>query len=204
MIKAIFLDFEGVIEQENDIVTAFFYPECKDYMSFEELKDRYHLARDGKITYAKMFEGVPREKHFAFMHDVNYLEDSKEALEELSKKIPLYLASDHFDTVFEKEIEKLDAKKYFKQIFVSYELGTHKPLPDFFEKILVQSGCKANECIFVDDAKANLATAKQFGFTTVWMNLERPDTRNKVEYKPDYEIKNLVELIKIIDKINSK
>ena len=194
MIKAIFLDFEGVIEQENDIITAFFYPECKDYMSFEELIDRYHLARDGKINYEKMFSGVPKEKHFTFMNKVNYLKGSKEALEELSKKFPLFLASDHFDTVFEMELEKLNAEKYFKKIFVSYKLKTHKPLPEFFEKILAQSACKANESIFVDDAKKNLATAKQFGFTTIWMNLERPDKRNDVEYKPDYEIKDLREL----------
>jgi HAD superfamily hydrolase (TIGR01509 family) len=204
MIKAIFLDLHGVISNEWHILRNYWLPAYTEYLSYEQIREKYHKAKIQEITFDKLFHEVPKEKHFSYANKIKLHKGAKEALEELSKKYLLYLASDQIEGAFEKEIETLKIKNYFKKIFVSYKLGLHKPNKDFFEKILLESKEKANESIFVDDAKNNLETAKKLGFTTVWVNNHAESHRNQIDYKPDYEIEDLKELIQIAKELEKK
>ena len=204
MIKSIFLDFEGVVTKNGHILHGGFFPLLSKYCSFEELARRYEVAKTGKLKFNEFMEGVPKEKMKEYLAMVLYQKGAKEAIKKLSKKYPLYLASNHIPTFFEKSIKILGAKKFFKKIFVSHKMGCAKPSKEFYEKILKGARAKANESIFVDDAKRNLIPAKEMGFVTVWANNSVKDYRNDFDYKPDYEITDLRELIKIVEEINKK
>ncbi|MFA5931656.1 MAG: HAD-IA family hydrolase [archaeon] len=205
MIKAVFLDYEGVVTAEWSIVHAHLFPKVSDFLSYEELKKRYDLGKRGKLTFEEFVKGIPPEKRFLHMKMVRYRKGSKEAIKNLRKKFHLYVASNHLEVYFDKEVEKMKSKKYFRKLFVSNELKCAKPDKEFFDKILKLSGEKSEESIFVDDAKRNLIAAKQSGFVTIWVNNKATnDIRNHLEFTPDYEITDLRELEKIIEKINSK
>jgi 2-haloacid dehalogenase len=47
---------------------------------------------------------------------------------------------------------------------VSYELGIVKPNPEIFTALLTKFDLRAEECLFVDDNRANIDAAKQLGF----------------------------------------
>lgn len=47
---------------------------------------------------------------------------------------------------------------------VSYELGIVKPNPAIFETLLERFNLRADECLFVDDSRANIDAAKKLGF----------------------------------------
>ena len=102
----------------------------------------------------------------------------------------------------QKYILRKELVEYFKKMFVSKDIGVAKPSIEFFNYILENSKSIGKESIFVDDAKTNLATAKEFGITTVWFNRNVNDERNYVKYNPDFEIKSLKELNDIIKHLN--
>ena len=204
MIKAIFLDFEGVITKDGQSMHKGLFPLLKNYYPFEEFDRRYNLAKVGKISFEKFMEGIPKNERFLHFDKVNYQDGAKDALEKLYKKYPLYIASNHTPKYFEKSIKLLKAKKYFKKLFPSFTLKCAKPHKEYFKKILKLSRKSAAQSIFVDDAKRNLIPAKEIGFTTVWVNNHVDDSRNNHDYKPDYEITDLRELVKIVEKLNQK
>ncbi|HNV01557.1 MAG TPA: HAD-IA family hydrolase [archaeon] len=203
MIKAIFLDLEGVVTHNGRILTDGVYRHTKNYLTKKQVLERYKKARTGKLSYEEFFRGVPKNKRDDFLKEVFFHKGSKTALEKLCKKYPLYLASNHIDILFEKEINKLKIKKYFKKIFVSKELKTRKPFLKFYKTILKKTNLKGNETIFVDDTKRNLKGAKKCKMITIQMVNPEHDDRNKIDFRADFEIKDLNELEKIIKKINN-
>jgi HAD superfamily hydrolase (TIGR01509 family) len=203
MIKAIFLDLEGVVTHNGRILTEGVYKHTKNYLTKKQVLERYQRARTGKLSYEKFFIGVPKNKRDDFLKEVYFHKGSKQFLEKFYQKIPLYLASNHIDILFEKEIKKLKIKKYFKKIFVSKELKTRKPFLKFYKTILQKTKLKGNEVIFVDDTKRNLNGAKKCKMITVQMVNPGDDDRNKINFKSDFEIKDLNELEKITKKINN-
>jgi putative hydrolase of the HAD superfamily len=203
MIKAVFLDLEGVVTHNGKILTDGVYRHTKDYLTKNQVLKRYKKARTGKLNYKEFFKGVPKNKRNDFLKEVYFHKGSKSALEKLYKQIPLYLASNHIDILFEKEINKLKIKKYFKKIFVSKEMRTRKPFLKFYKTLLKETKSKSSEVIFVDDTKRNLVGAKKCGMITVQMINKEYDERNKINFKADFEIKDLNELEKIIKKSDS-
>jgi putative hydrolase of the HAD superfamily len=59
-----------------------------------------------------------------------------------------------------------DVLEAFEQIFLSYELQLAKPDRRIFEEVLRQTGITANETLFIDDNRDNIATAQTLGMHT--------------------------------------
>ena len=204
MIKAVFLDFEGVVTTNGGFLHTVLFPQLREFVPREVFDIRYTKAKRNEITFEEFIEGVPKQKLFGCIKQVKYNKGAKETLTKLRKKFALFLASNHVPVYFEKELEVLNAAKYFKDIFVSYKLGTAKPDKEFFELILKKSGFLPNESVFVDDAKLNLKMAKEVGFVTIWFDNKRTDDiRNDIAFVPDYEICDMKDLQKIIQKIKN-
>lgn len=60
----------------------------------------------------------------------------------------------------------LTVDNYFERLFLSYEMGMLKPDPEIFEAVLNETGIKAKETLFIDDAEPNVETALSLGFRT--------------------------------------
>lgn len=55
----------------------------------------------------------------------------------------------------------------FEQLLFSYELGAHKPEPEYFLAALQRTGAKAEETFFVDDKLDNVEAGRALGITAV-------------------------------------
>ena len=66
-----------------------------------------------------------------------------------------YIAEKHFGGKTED---------YFDHLFLSQEMHMSKPNNDIFLAVLEQLGAKAEECLFIDDAQANVDAAKALGY----------------------------------------
>ena len=55
-------------------------------------------------------------------------------------------------------------EEYFDHLFLSQEMHMSKPNDDIFLAVLEQLGAKAGECLFIDDAQANVDAAKALGY----------------------------------------
>lgn len=202
-IKSIFLDFAGVVSSESHISKNYLYPNLKDYFTYDEVNDRYKLASYGKIGFREMIIGAPRELWEKHLKKATVSKGTLAAVKNLSKNHSLCIASNNLPVLFEKELEKFKIKRYFKHIFVSYKLKLKKPHREFYKAILSKSKSKATESIFVDDSKINLTEPKKMGFVAVWFDnpKNKNDKRNYIDFNPDYTVKSMGELERLIRKL---
>ncbi len=79
-----------------------------------------------------------------------------------SKGYPLYLLS-NAGQQFHTYSEKIPAFRYLSGIALSSDLKLMKPGPEIFHWLLSTYGLKAEECLFIDDAPANVEGAQAVG-----------------------------------------
>jgi HAD superfamily hydrolase (TIGR01509 family) len=194
----------GVISHHGPTMHEIFYNFVKENISMEEFNARYLKARTGEMSFYEFMQGLPKEAPEQYVKEIKFHKGAKEALEQLKGKTPMFLVSNHLDKFGRLEIENLGIENYFQKIFLSNEIKMVKPTKEFFDKIIQDTGIKPQEAIFVEDTKPYLEKAKELGFTTIWVNNETKDPRNETEYRPDYEIKSIDEIIPIIEALNKQ
>lgn len=69
----------------------------------------------------------------------------------------------------------LKCKDLFDGLFLSHEVKMAKPEPDIYEHLLKTIGCKGEECLFIDDTKANIEAAMRMGINAEWLDLTKED-----------------------------
>lgn len=133
-------------------------------------------------------------------HD--FLPGGKELLLEFRKsgKYKLYMATNGIPTVQKPRIKNSGVGEFFEKIFISEEIGYAKPDKRFFDRCTEKiDGFKAEETIIVGDSlSSDIAGGINAGFLTCHFN---PKDKPYGKIKPDYKIKNLSELIPLLDNI---
>ncbi|WP_256867514.1 HAD family hydrolase [Winogradskyella forsetii] len=88
----------------------------------------------------------------------------------LQKDYKLMLLSNtnnmHIDFIKQKVSFFDEFQDCFDVFYLSQEINLRKPNRDIFEFVLKENNLIANECLFIDDTKANTDTADAMGFHT--------------------------------------
>lgn len=96
-----------------------------------------------------------------------------EAILALKKQYKIYMLSNTNDAHWEYLLAhqfaapEADLATHFDRVFVSHEMHLAKPDPRIFHKLLEEIGAKPEECLFLDDASANTASAASLGIRTL-------------------------------------
>ena len=61
----------------------------------------------------------------------------------------------------------------FDGIFLSHEVHMTKPDPKIYQLVLKQIGCKADDCLFIDDSLPNAEAAQNEGIASEWLDLTK-------------------------------
>jgi len=56
---------------------------------------------------------------------------------------------------------------FFDDYILSFELGTAKPEPGIYREALRRAGCRAEECVFIDDIPVNVVAAVKLGMAGI-------------------------------------
>lgn len=93
-----------------------------------------------------------------------------ELLKHLKKHYRLFLLSNTNHTHIE-EVYRAHGKEIFNELFeiqfLSFEMGSRKPMLACYQQVLVQADLKATECVFIDDSRINIKGAAQAGLHTI-------------------------------------
>ena len=115
-------------------------------------------------------------------HRLNFLKDLK-----ASSKFKLILLSNtnelHINWIKKHVPFYEDFKNYFDSFYLSHEINLRKPNPDIFEFVISENNLNANECLFIDDNKDNIETAKRLKIKTWHLNPETEDLINVFKVK---------------------
>ncbi|MBD3280303.1 HAD-IA family hydrolase [Candidatus Dojkabacteria bacterium] len=100
-----------------------------------------------------------------------------------------------------EKINSLKMSKHFDYLVSSEEVVYTKPKPQIFELAMQKAEVQdKKEILFVGNSySADVIGGKSFGVDTCWFNLENEKISENVKYKPDYQISDFTEILKIME-----
>lgn len=184
MIKAIIFDCGGVLlkkERNRDLVTILANVIGASSDSIRPLWEKHHdNLLTGNLT-SKEFIGVLADE-LNYQHNINEIYSkwaekisiTKSSINHnlinyirtLRQKFKIYVLSNMINLAEEdKALTRL--KENFDGYFTSYQLGSRKPQPEIFRKLLAKINLRPDECIFVDDNQKNISASASLGFHSI-------------------------------------
>ena len=192
----------------------------------EEVLARYHVINkwhweqleQGKLTREEVLEnrfgvlfselGVAVDKSAcARAYEKNlsighyFLPGAEAAVEALSKKYRLFLASNGTASVQHGRMTSANLYRFFEKVFVSQEIGHNKPSKAYFDGCFAQiPGFDPRKAIIVGDSlTSDILGGIHAGILTCWVNPDHAPGRDDI--RPDYEIEALPQLEALLEEL---
>lgn len=177
---------------------VFAYEQISPFVTIEHLHRKrlhqlyawYHLDRD-----------VTDDMHYVMLvkGDCELYPDVETIITQLSETWHIALLSNADDD--DPAIRYLVKRFGFDCVVTSEAAHAYKPDPKVFQYFLEQSGAHKHDIFYIGDHQtADILGGKQFGIRVIWMN--RTDERLQANIPiPDYEIRDLEELLVILAKV---
>jgi 2-haloacid dehalogenase len=182
-IKAILFDFGNVLLEWNPrIMYRRYFP--NDEAAMEQFLQEvnfmeWNAQQDKGRTFAEGIAELSREfPHYSELiqayHDNwnDSIGDSLEGTVEIMKRLKqagysVYGLSNWSAETFPLVRDKFVFFDLLDDIILSGEVGQIKPHPEIYEIALRRIGRPASECLFIDDAIANIEQARRMGFNVI-------------------------------------
>ena len=183
-------------------------------VTFEEIEFRHIYTEDRILNVLNElniiiskddFDMIKQDLESLMLQDHPLLKTSvKKTLEILAPNYQIGLISNTGVTpgrVLSSVLEKYSILDLFDVTIFSDETGYFKPHPKMFEIPLEKLKCKSENAIHVGDMlETDIKGANDFQITSVWFN--DSNKKNSPSITPDYEIKEIFEVIDIIGEIS--
>lgn len=160
---------------------------------FADLMAEYGVQADAKLCADRYMENLGMGHYF--------LPGAEEALQALSGKYKLYLASNGNTETQKSRIASAGIEKYFEEIFISGVVGINKPDKGFFDYCFARiPGFDPKKAMIVGDSlTSDILGGKNAGITTCWVNPAHKPQRPDI--LPDYEIESITQLEALLEHI---
>ena len=220
MIEFLFLDLDDTILDFHKAERIAISKTIREFgvEPTEEILDLYHGINKwhweqlelGKLTrtevlvnrFGVLFEKLGKEVDApkcakVYEHNLSqghwFLPGAEEAVDALSKKYRLFLASNGTAVVQKGRMTSANLYRFFETVFVSQEIGHNKPSKEYFDACFARiPGFDREKAMIVGDSlSSDIKGGVNAGIKTVWVNPEHKDCGN---IKPDYEIEYLSQL----------
>lgn len=192
---------EEVLTLYNRINKSFWERlERKEITREELLIDRFRelIAQTGIVVkaenFARTYEENLSQGHF-------FMPGAPEALETLSKKYKLYIASNGTARIQAGRLKSANISRYFEDIFISQDIGADKPDKAYFDACFARiPGFDPERAMIVGDSlSSDILGGKQAGILTCWVNTHGKTAPENI--RPDYEIQALSQLPALLETI---
>ena len=180
--------------------------ECWHKLELGQWNREQVLVRRFELLFAEygiVQEGMPvaraYEKNLGIGHW--FLPGAEEAVDALSQKYRLFLASNGTASVQKGRMTSANLYRFFEKVFVSQELGYNKPAPEFFQKATEQiPGFDPAKAMMVGDSlTSDILGGINAGMKTCWVNPKHLPA--DPEIPADYEIEALSQLEALLETI---
>ena len=136
------------------------------------------------------------EKNLSIGH--YFLPGAEEAVDRLSKKYRLFLASNGTASVQKGRMTSANLYRFFETVFVSQEIGHNKPSKAYFDACFATiADFDPEKAIMVGDSlTTDIKGGITAGIKTVWVN---PDHLDCGDIRPDHQIEALHQLEALLE-----
>ena len=130
-----------------------------------------------------------------------FLPGAEEAVDTLSKKYRLFLASNGTASVQKGRMTSANLYRFFEKVFVSQEIGHNKPSKAYFDSCFGQiPDFDPDKAMIVGDSlSSDIQGGINAGIRTCWVNPTHAAPKNGI--RPDYEIEALHQLSALLERI---
>ena len=138
------------------------------------------------------YEGFLAEEH-------GFVPGARGLLEALAPRYSLYLATNGAAAVQRRRLADAGILPYFRNIFISEEVGFHKPSPAFFRACFaaIPGFDPASALMVGDSLTADIRGGRDAGLRTCWLNrMGRP---SRTDIVPDYIVTALAQLSALLE-----
>lgn len=189
---------EEMYEDYNDINLGLWEELNKGNISLEEL-----FVKRFKIFFDK-YKIKQNEEEFnniltkMFQETGTPIKGVVETLDKISNVYELVVVSNGPKDQQYHRLKNANFLKYFSKIFISEEMGYNKPDKKYFDIVFnnIKNKEKSQILIVGDSISSDIIGGKKVGIDTCWYNINNKE--NTTGIKPEYEIKNFEELLKIV------
>ena len=139
------------------------------------------------------------EKNLGIGH--YFLPGAEEAVEQLSQKYRLFLASNGTASVQKGRMTSANLYRFFEKVFVSQEIGHNKPSKAYFDACFAQipDFDPAKAMIVGDSLSSDILGGINAGIKTCWVNPSHGEAKKGI--CPDFEIEALHQLEALLDRM---
>ncbi|MFH0773252.1 MAG: HAD-IA family hydrolase [bacterium] len=148
---------------QKDLEGFFYTKEYNDYM----LGNITHVAFMSRYFKKNNLDLTVDEFDKLVKKDITPTPGIEKLIQRLSKKYKIALATNEGEVLTTYKINGSKIKKYLSKTITSYELKEIKPSIPFFKKMLAMLPALPEECVFVDDTKANIQSAVAVGIPSI-------------------------------------
>ena len=169
-------------------------------LAVEFYKNTFHIS-------ASVEELMRRRGEIAtdfFANRVDLFPSAKTTLEQLREmKLRLALATSSLGVSARPFLERTGIRSFFNVIVTGDEVQRGKPHPDIYLRTAKKLGIAAEACLVIEDALAGVAAAKAANMRVAAIPDTRFVTSKKYEKDADYVLGNLLEIPKLIQRVNA-
>ena len=139
-----------------------------------------------------LYEGFLAEEH-------GTIPGARELLEALASRYSLYLATNGAAAVQRRRLADAGILPYFRNIFISEEVGFHKPSPAFFRACFaaIPGFDPASALMVGDSLTSDIRGGRDAGLRTCW--LDRLGCSRRPDIVPDYTVTALDQLPALLE-----
>lgn len=159
-------------------------------LRFERLTKRYGLSLDCEKMNTRYKEEIAKSSHV--------IDGAQDLLQTLCERHNLYLVTNGAAWTQRSRLNNTGFGKYFRDIFISEEIGASKPRKEFFEHIFRCLGivCTSDCYLIGDSLTSDIAGGINAGIATIWYAPDREADCGAI--KPDYRVGDYRELLSLI------
>lgn len=153
---------------------------------FADTLKRFGLEGDGQLMEQQYRTGLGEGSHL--------LPHAKEVLDQLVERYDLYVVTNGVGHTQRKRLNDSGLDRYFKDVFISEEIGAAKPSAIFFDHVKTHvPEFSADEALIIGDTLgSDIKGGWQAGIDTCWFS--QADAGDQAEYVT-WQIRSLPELL---------
>lgn len=203
-LPSVFLPFprEQVMEAflESDRLTIADFDAGAPSTNLRDTRSRLFLRQLGiSESYADIITGIYVQDYPAAYAPVA---GAITVVEELSKKYQVGVVSNSMPDVQYRKLETLGLRNMLSCVVLSEEIGIRKPDPGIFLHAVKTIGRQPAECLYIGDSyTSDIVGAKSAGMQACWFNRISASLADN-EIKPDFIVKDLLEIPKLLRLVN--
>lgn len=178
----------GLNDVHDELIQKNYHELYKRYVyeMFDEISSKVDFGIDSSIVADSFLLHLAKRGH--------PIGNCEKVLKTLSEKYRICIATNGLHAV---QTGRLTAFSDIYKIFISEKIGHIKPEREFFDFMLEELSAERDECLMIGDSlSSDIAGAKSSGMKSCWFN--RFKKINESGVIPDYEIKNIDELLDIL------